>query len=175
MQKQLSSEGLLIVMELGAEWPSMQGVEVAPGSRRVLTQDEHETPSAFAVRVGEQLDGLFARGVSLKNAIIACNDRLDAPASSARAELSRTAASAMARSRGGSLTLLASEHNEARGRASLAALTSELVNEWRSGAVETTLQFGGNLTTTTAPAADSAGRSPSARRGKGKDGTRRVA
>ena len=168
----LPSDGLLIVLELAAEWPSLPGLAVAPASRRVLSQDETESPAAFAVRVGEQLDGLFARGVALKNAVIACNDRLDGPASTARAELSRAAASAMARALGGSLLLIASDRNEGRGREAFGALAAELSKEWQSGAVETQLQFGGEVVVTTEPSAKP---SPSSRRGKAKDGARRVA
>jgi hypothetical protein len=178
MQKQSSSEGLLIVLELGAEWPSLQGIDVAPSRRRVLSQDESETPSAFAVRVAEQLDSQLARGASPKNAWLVCNGRLDAPAMSARAELSRAVASAVARAGGGGLLLSASSEEEARGREALAALCAELSKEWQSGAVTAELRFGRDAAPSALATNEAKSRPvPSSRRGKaaGKGGTRRVA
>ncbi len=102
MQKSSLSEGQLIVVELGADWPS---AALAATSRacRVLVQDESESPAAFAVRVGEQLNGLQARGIALSGAVLSCNERLDEHARGARAQLARAAANSLARHRGGEL------------------------------------------------------------------------
>ena len=48
MQKQVSSNGLLIVVELGAEWPSALQAELAVPARRVFAQEESESCAAFA-------------------------------------------------------------------------------------------------------------------------------
>ena len=181
MQKPTSSAGILIVVELGAEWPSGLSAELssAPsGARRVLAQDDSESPAAFAVRVGAQLDGLSARGASLGSAVIACSERLDDGARGARAELGRAAAGAMARGTGGRLLLTASDRNQGRSRAAMGALEGELRAEWQSAAVELKLHFANDvndasaLLTEAEPKAEAKARRA---RGSGKDRARRVA
>ena len=171
MQKAISS-GLLIVVELGAEWPSTAPAELVATSRRVFAQEESEAPAAFATRVAEQLDALFARGISLGTAQLACNERLDAAAQSARAELARAIAGALARGTGGLLVLAASDRNEGRSRAALSALQRELAVEWQSAAIETKLRFGDEVELVKSPADAKAATKSS--RGR-KDGARRVA
>jgi hypothetical protein len=177
MQKQVSSNGLLIVVELGAEWPSWLQAELVAPTRRVFAQEESESCAGFARRVGEQLDGSFARGVSLGNALIVCSERLDDAACAARSELARAAAGALARGTGGAVQLIAADRNEGRSRAPLAKLERELAAEWQSAAVVTVLRFAGDSVTSGAPT--SAGSSDpserSAKRGRGKDSARRVA
>ena len=174
MQKPSSTEGLLIVLELGAEWPSLSGAEAATpaGSRRVIAQEEGETATAFAARVGEQLHGLFARGVALRLAIIACSERIDALACTSRADLARATASALARTRGGSLVLAAVDRNEGRSRAPLSTLLAELVPEWQTAAVQVSLRFGGDATTESL--SDPKSRT-SSKRARPRDSSRRVA
>jgi hypothetical protein len=181
MQKPNSSTGLLIVLELGAEWPSALLAELSAarplGARRVFAQQESEPPAAFAARLSEQLDGLFARGTSLGATVVACSERLDQAARGARAELGRTVASVMARGAGGPLLLTACDRNEGRSRATLLALESELIAEWRSAAIETKLRFAGDaaspVTSSVVPAKAEA--KTRRARGAGKDGARRVA
>ena len=183
MQKPSLSDAQLIVVELGAEWPTA-ALTSSPSTRRVLAQDESESPATFAVRAAEQLNGLQARGVALGGAVLACSERLDPHAQSARAELGRALASALARSRGGELDLVASDRNEGRSRAALSGLVSELSKEWQSAAVVTTLRFGTARLEASADSDEASGEAKSrtaARRGaptrdgKGKDGSRRVA
>ena len=172
MQKQMSSEGLLIVVELGAEWPSLSGAEAARvSSRRVLAQDETETPAAFAVRVGEQLGALFARGMALGSAVLACSERIDVAALSARAEVARVAAGVLARARGGSVSLVASDRNEGRSRAPLTALREELAREWLSAGIDVKLYFGDEASAAVAEPKSRTG----SKRSRPKDGARRVA
>lgn len=180
MQKPSLSDAQLIVVELGAEWP-IAALTSSPSARRVLAQDESESPAAFAVRVGEQLNGLQARGIALGGAVLACSERLDRDAQSARAELARAAASALARNRGGELDLVAFDRNEGRSQAALSGLVSELSKEWQSAAVVTTLRFGatrGGVEEREQCDAGAEAKSRTAARratGKGKDGSRRVA
>ena len=179
MQKPTSSAGPLIVVELGAEWPSVLQAElssVAPsGARRVLAQEESESPAAFAARVGAELDGLFARGAALGSAVIACSERLDDSARSARADLARAAAGAMAGGTGGRLLLTASDRNQGRSRAALSALESELRAEWQSAAVELKLRFANDAAIPLTVAQPQAEAKPRRARGSGKDRARRVA
>ncbi|MEO8899980.1 MAG: hypothetical protein ABI488_00335 [Polyangiaceae bacterium] len=174
MQKPISS-GLLIVVEQGAEWPSTSQAELVASGRRVFAQEDSEAPAAFAARVGEQIDGLFARGIALGSAVLACSERLDEPARSARADLARAVASAMARATGGWLLLTASDRNDGRSRAALTALHCELAVEWRSAAIENRLRFGDELDVATTPATPKVSSKSSRGRGPGKDGARRVA
>jgi hypothetical protein len=178
MQKQVSSNGLLIVVELGAEWPSALQAELAVPARRVFAQEESESCAAFARRVGEQLDGLFARGVALGSAFIVCSERTDDAARAARSELARAAAGALARGTGGHLQLIASDRNEGRSRAPLTTLARELASEWQSAAIATELRFIPDAECVSAPLVSAGSSEPSARsakRGRGKDSARRVA
>ena len=163
-----------MVVELGAEWPSSARAELAASGLRVFAQEESEAPAAFAARVGEQLNGLFARGIALGSAVIACSERLDEPARSARTELARAVAGALARGTVGLLLLTASDRNDGRSRAGLAALEQELALEWKSAAVETKLRFGDEALPVTSPA-DAKPSAKSSRARSGKDGARRVA
>ncbi|MEO7033823.1 MAG: hypothetical protein ABI548_08065 [Polyangiaceae bacterium] len=174
MQKPISS-GLLIVVEQGAEWPSTSQAELVASGRRVFAQAESEAPALFAARVGEQLDGLFARSNTLGRAVLACSERLDESARSARADLARAVAGAMARGTGGLLLLTASDRNDGRSRAALTALHCELAAEWQSAAIETKLRFGAELELATSPADPKASSKSGRGRGPGKDGARRVA
>jgi hypothetical protein len=165
MTKRKSSEGVLIVVELGADWPSLPEVREPAAGRRVLAQAEGESPAAFGARVAEQIDRVFARGVLLATAIVACNERLDDAAQRARADLARTAMGVMARERAGKLLLSTSERSSGRLRHALSSLASELSDEWRRAAVQASVRFGEQRTAETAVPAG-------ARRG---NGTRKVA
>ncbi len=175
MQEPMSSESQLFVVELGAEWPSAL-LGSSQRTRRVLAQEESESPAAFAVRVGEQVTGLLARGVALGGALLCCSERLDAHAQGARVELARAAASALARGRGGELLVFASDRNEGRSRPVLSGLVGDLAKEWQTAAVTARLRFSGDEI-------DSSASEPKSRTGSrrgstaapGKNGARRVA
>ncbi|HEY3666061.1 MAG TPA: hypothetical protein VGL19_08685 [Polyangiaceae bacterium] len=183
VQKPTSCAGLLVVVELGADWPSRVHGELClltrTGARRVLAQRDSESPTAFAQRVSEQLDGLFARGVTLGNSVVSCNERLDDCATRARFELCRAAASAMARGAGGRLRVSACDRNQGRSRAAFATLESELRLEWQSAGVELDLHFVGDVAepAVVTQVARKADAKPRRARGPapGKAGTRRVA
>jgi len=142
MTKPKSAGGVLIVVELEAEWPSLKELREPAGGRRVLAQAEGESPAAFVTRVAEQIDRLFARGLPLTTAVVACNERLDDGAQRARAELSRAALGVMAKHRAGRLLLSASERSSGRLRHALSALASELGSEWRRAEVAASVRFG---------------------------------
>ncbi len=147
MTKRKSSIGLLIVVELGAEWPALSEMREPVAARRVLAQEEGESPSAFTARVADGLDALFARGVTLGTAVLACNERLDATAERARSELARTVMGAMAKEQSGSLLFTASERGSGRLRHALSALASELGSEWQRARVLAKVRFGDERTT----------------------------
>ena len=174
MQKPNSSEGLLIVVELGAEWPSLSGAESTKpaSSRRVIAQDEAESAAAFAARVAEDLNGLLARGLAPGGAVIACNERTDAAGQAARSDLARAAASALARARGGCLLLCAVDRNDGRSRQALSALHGELGKEWRSAGIDVKARIGEE--TLVENSAEPKSRTASQRSGS-KNGARRVA
>src|SRR6478736_66402 len=143
MKKLTLSEGLLIVVELGAEWPALE-IEAARNAKakRVLAQDETESPTAFAARVAQQLGSSFPSGVALSSVVVACSERIDAHAQSGRAELVRTTAGALARSGGGSLTLVAWDRNDARSKPMFSTLLSDVTRQWQSKYMEVKLSFG---------------------------------
>jgi len=177
MQKLTSSEGLLIVVELGAEWPASE-VEVAPRvkARRVLAQDETESPAVFALRVAEQLGSSFPSGIALGSVVVACSERIDAHAQGGRAELGRIAAGALGRAGGGSLTFVACDRNDARSKPAFSTLLAEVTRQWQSAGVEVKLSFGQpSLALTDGGAADPASKSGVRTSAPVKDAVRRVA
>jgi hypothetical protein len=89
MPLQSPSHGLLVLVELGATWPRSVVEESAHSSRRVLVEVEGEGPAGFAARVASLQNSLFARGVSLKAVVLACNARADGVAVAARRRIAR--------------------------------------------------------------------------------------
>ncbi len=176
MKKINSSEGLLIVVELGAEWPASE-IEAARNAkaRRVLAQDETESPAAFALRVSEQLTSSFPSGVALASVLVACSERIDAVAQSGRAELARVLASALGRAGGGSLSFVACDRNEARSKPAFSTLLADVTRQWQSAGVEVKLSFGqASLALTDGPV-DAETRSSARASARVKDSVRRVA
>ena len=177
MQKMTSSEGLLIVVELGAEWPTSE-IEAAHSvkARRVLAQDETESLSAFALRVSEQLSSSFPSGVALASVVVACSERIDPHAQGGRAELARIAAGALGRAGGGSLSFVACDRNNARSKPVFSTLLAEVTRQWQSAGVEVRLSFGpSSLALTEATAAEPASKSGVRTSAPVKDAVRRVA
>ena len=74
--------GVLVIVELGAEWPSW--VSELAGFRRVLTQEEGEAPEAFAARARSTERSLFPKSVAEKSVALLCNERTDAAAMTSR-------------------------------------------------------------------------------------------
>jgi|KBSMisStandDraft_5_1062788.scaffolds.fasta_scaffold384437_1 hypothetical protein len=177
MQKLTSSEGLLIVVELGAEWPVSEIEALRNAKARcVLAQDETESPAGFALRVAEQLSSSFPSGVVLGSVVVACSERIDVHAQGGRAELARTVAGALARAGGGSLSFVACDRNDARTKPALSTLLGEITRQWQSAGVEVKLSFGQPaLALTEEAAADPKSRTSTRTRAPVKDSVRRVA
>jgi hypothetical protein len=135
--------GLLVVVELGGEWPSQATLATpVPGRRRVLAQTEGETPATFAERVASELESLFGRGVELETVVVACNERLDEPAASARRKTLSLALGSMAKNKRGRAYLAASARSGGRLRHALSALAQGLFDEWRTAGLEVSVDFG---------------------------------
>src|SRR3954463_115026 len=97
-----NARGLLVVVELGSAWPALREDDAA---RRVIAQTEGEAPSAFADRVASGLDSLFGRAVQLSTVAIACNERVDEAADTARRKLAGLSLGAMAKNKTGKVYL----------------------------------------------------------------------
>lgn len=136
----LSSGGLLVLVELGGAWPSPTSSDGAV--RRVLAQNEGETPAAFAERVANGLEGLFGKGVRLETATLACNERLDQSAESARRKILSLALGSMAKHKSGRAYLATSARSGGRLRHALSALAQGLFDEWRTAGLEVSVDFG---------------------------------
>lgn len=138
-----AGNGLLVVVELGSEWPSQATLAPAsPAARRVLAQAEGESPAVFFERVTSSLDGLFGRGVRLETVVLACNERVDEAAESARRKALGLALGSMAKHKSGRAYLSASARSSGRLRHALAALAQGLFDEWRTAGLEVSVDFG---------------------------------
>jgi hypothetical protein len=135
------ARSLLVAVELGGEWPA--GFETAGATvRRVLSQEEGESPALFAGRVADEVENAAARGAMLSLAAIACNERADEAALDARRRMARTLLGTMAGFKTGSVYLTASARTSGRLRHALSSLAAELGEEWSSAGVETSVRFG---------------------------------
>ncbi|HET7545849.1 MAG TPA: hypothetical protein VFK05_38540, partial [Polyangiaceae bacterium] len=141
-------------------------------ARRVLAQDETESPAAFAQRVSEQLASSFPTGVAFASAVVACSERIDAHAQGGRAELARSLGGALGRAGGGSLSFVVCDRNDARSKPVFSALLAEVTRQWQSAGVEVKLSFGQAPLLLSDGPAERAGARASARV---KDAVRRVA
>jgi hypothetical protein len=161
MRKKVTGSGLLVVVELGGEWPQAPGtstgadsasasvsasvsvsVSVPVSVRRVLSQAEGETPAEFTARVARSLDSLFGRGVRLSSVSLACNERLDEAAAAARRMLCSVTLGAMAKHKSGRFYLTAAARSSGRLRHALSSLAQGLSDEWESAGLEVSVQFG---------------------------------
>jgi hypothetical protein len=143
LQEQLPPTGgtALIVVELGAEWPATLASQAT--QRRVLSQLDGETPAAFAERLANGLDALFGRGrgAALETVALACNERIDAAADSARRKALGIALGAMAANKAGKAYLTAPPRSSGRLRHALAGLAQGLHDEWRTAGLEVSVDF----------------------------------
>lgn len=158
MRKKVTGSGLLVVVELGGEWPMLAGASGAPEPvRRVLSQAEGETPAEFSARVTSSLDRLFGRGVKLSTVLLACNERLDGAADAARRMLCSVTLGAMAKHHSGRLYLTAAARSSGRLHHALSSLAQGLSDEWESAGLEVSVEFGdesrSSATASPAPAA----------------------
>lgn len=144
-----SARGLLVVVELGSEWPALREDGAA---RRVIAQTEGEAPATFAERVAGGLDGLFAQGIQLSTVTIACNERVDEAADAARRKLAGLSLGAMAKNKAGKVYLATSSRSGGRLRHSLSALARGLHEEWRTAGLEVSVDLGEDLQSSPAAA-----------------------
>lgn len=136
----LSGTGLLVVVELGGEWPGLMQADAS--SRRVVTQREGETPAVFADRIASTLDSLFGKGIQLSTVALACNERVDDSAEAARRKLGSLALGQMARHKAGRLYFTAPPRSSGRLRHALSALSRALFDEWRTAGLEVSVELG---------------------------------
>jgi hypothetical protein len=127
-------------MELGAEWPGLMQADA--GARRVLVQVDGETPAAFAERVCASLESLFGKGIALSTVALACNERIDDAADSARRKLGGLALGTMAKHKVGRFSFTAPPRSSGRLRHSLVALSRALFDEWRTAGLDVNVAFG---------------------------------
>jgi hypothetical protein len=129
--------GLLITVELGADWPEAVSVAGNGAVRRVVAQEEGETPEAFAGRLGKLAGRLFHPGVELRDAVVACNERTDPAAAIARRSIGATLLERMGPS--GTFVFAAGARAGGRLRHALSALAIDLAPE---ASATVTVHFG---------------------------------
>jgi hypothetical protein len=142
--------GLVVAVELGADFPALAALSSSP--RRVLAQMEGENPAVFADRVANTLDEAFGRGVPLGYLTLACNERTDDAALSARRRLAGFALGAMARQKSGRVSLSAPARSSGRLRHALSLLAQGLHDEWRTAGLDSSVDFGDEAPATTSAA-----------------------
>jgi hypothetical protein len=96
----------LIVVELGSEWPSWLNQKNGASARKVLCQDEGESPREFTARV---VEALADEGLRLRGATLLCNERADTEQADARSELARALRASLDSDKSGELVFAAPE------------------------------------------------------------------
>ena len=141
MPSRTPGAGLLVLVELGATWPRSL-VESSPyAACRVLAEQEGEGPVAFAARVRTFATSMFPRHVALETAVLACNERADESAVSARRSIAQFLSSRRGRTR--LIFAPAARAREAL-RRSLDALVAELCRSERAPQSGTTFSLEGS-------------------------------
>ncbi len=133
--------GVLVVVELGAEWPFWVGNTAGKAGRRVLSQEEGESPEAFTARVAEHLGSLFSRRTGIGLGVLACNERCDPSAMAARKRLCQAILSAHASSE----LLLTASGRSGRVRHALSAQASDLSESWATDERRVGVRFGDEM------------------------------
>ena len=139
-KRNVSGSGLLVIVELGGEWPGLMQADAS--ARRVVTQHEGEAPPAFAERVAASLDSLFGRGIQLSTVALACNERLDDAADAARRRIGSLVLGSMAKHKAGRFYFTASPRGSGRLHHVLSGLARGLFDEWRTAGLEVSVEFG---------------------------------
>lgn len=140
MRQRKGMTSVLILVELGAEWPSWVEAVAARTGRRVIAQEEGESPEAFAERVGEQVNHRVAKRVPMELAVLACNERCDDRAMAARVKLGQSVVGALTTRRTFRLLFTASGRS-GRVRHALSALSADLGAAWSLSGERISVRF----------------------------------
>ena len=129
MRKRNSSgSGLLVIVELGGEWPGLMQADAS--ARRVLTQQEGEAPKAFSERVAASLDSLFDPRHQAQHGTLAVTSAWTTRPTR-RAAGRQPGPRSMANT-SGPFYFTASLRSSGRLRHALSGLASGLFDEWRT-------------------------------------------
>jgi hypothetical protein len=133
----------LVILEFGAEWPGRYagGDPDAPQSK-VISQREDEPLSEFVDRVGEFISNQDAQGALPGRVIVACSDRSDDGAITARRALGRRILSTFAHLGRGSLLFAESQRKSGGSRQALSDLATDLEHEFEEDPVQVSVRFG---------------------------------
>jgi hypothetical protein len=115
--------GVLIAVELGADWPPWLSELAGEPPRRVMTQAEGEPPQAFAERVVSEAKRERA---PFRSAVLLCNERTDLVQHGARRLLARSVPAELDAIARGKLVLAASSQASEKLRSALRSLTRDL-------------------------------------------------
>lgn len=135
------SDSALVVMESGSEWPAWIDECQASGAR-TIAQDDAESPGDLARRVGDVAAALGDGECPVQMAVIACNERIDAAAQSARRRAATALLSAMASRGAGRLLFSVNRRASGRARHAISALASDLAESWGEYGVLVSVRFG---------------------------------
>ena len=146
MRKRKTTTGILVLVELGAEWPSWVQSLAGGGGRRVVSQAEGESPDVFVDRVAEEISSLGARGVPLKVATVACNERCDDAAMQARGKMGTMLLSALVHKQARDARLfLSASGRSGRVRHALSTLAGELGVSFGMPGERVSVRFGDEM------------------------------
>jgi hypothetical protein len=140
MSAAITSQGVVVVVEQGSEWPSwIKPLYSGEGEAHVIAQDEDEAPASFARRVLEDCERL--RGEQVELAVIACNERCDDGALLTRRRVAR-ALSRVVADRRNKILFSAARRQSGRGRRALCDLASDLEQELSHHGPAVSVRFG---------------------------------
>lgn len=137
------NDSALVVMETGSQWPAwLARYEPVAPCTRVIVQQDNESLYSLAQRTAERLGELSHRGESLDLAIVACSERCDDGALSARRAMAHAILSTLAESGQGSLWFTESQRQSGGARQAISVLAGTLAQEWENSGVTVSVRFG---------------------------------
>jgi hypothetical protein len=123
-----SRDASLVVIEFGGSWPRWLDVGT-PGCVVMVAQHYEGSPCSLLTQVASRVTRIESAGWSLGNAVLACNDRTDVAAVTARSVLARGLFERMRRDgvrRRAELVLALGEQSDGRARHALVKLAATL-------------------------------------------------
>lgn len=134
---------ILIILELGAEWPGRYTSAEAEGPEpEAISQREDEPLAEFVERASELIRARDAAGSLPTLIVVACSDRADESASNARRALGRRILSTFAHLGRGSLLFAESQRKSGGSRQALSDLATDLEHEFEDDPVQVSVRFG---------------------------------
>ena len=137
------TQSALVVLEFGAEWPgSYVAADATDDASATVSQRQDEPLGRFVDRALACFAARGQQNLSPTRVVVACSDRMDESAVSARRVLGRSILAAFADLGQGSLLFAESQRKSCGSRQALSDLATDLEHEFEDDPVRVSVRFG---------------------------------